>query len=243
MSSGPRIVVDERERNSGLAEFLKREGASVEFSQLVVGDYLVSSETAVERKSIRDLLSSIYDGRLYIQCASLVKHFAKPVVLLQGDLRELWEIPEGADDARLREVRRRPGLVYNSLAAVMLEFRIPVVNVSSPEDGAHLLIALAKRSAELGMSSGPLLRKIKKQNSIYIQQLTLLSSLPGVGDKLASRMLQKFKTPQKALNASAAELATISGFGLARALRIRKMLDSAETLGDKSALQRGLFGF
>jgi len=67
----------------------------------------------------------------------------------------------------------------------------------------------------------------------------VLSSVPGVGDKLAARMLEKFKTPQRALNASAAELATIPGFGLARAQRLRKILDSAAKAD--SVVQRTLF--
>jgi DNA excision repair protein ERCC-4 len=49
--------------------------------------------------------------------------------------------------------------------------------------------------------------------------------LPGIGDKLAVRMLEKFGTPQRALNASVAELARIPGFGTARAEKMRKILD------------------
>ena len=60
-----RIVVDERERNSNIPDLLKEAGAAIDFAQLRVGDYVVSAETAVERKTIRDLISSIYDGRLF----------------------------------------------------------------------------------------------------------------------------------------------------------------------------------
>ena len=49
--------------------------------------------------------------------------------------------------------------------------------------------------------------------------------MPGIGDKLAVRMLEKFQTPQRALSASVAELARIPGFGTARAEKIRKILD------------------
>jgi len=43
----------------------------------------------------------------------------------------------------------------------------------------------------------------------------------------AVKMLKEFNTPKRALNASAAELAKIPGFGSARAQRIRKILDNA----------------
>ena len=64
-----RVVADERERNSRIPELVREAGASVDFAQLPVGDYIVSPEEVVERKTVRDLISSIYDGRLYIQCA------------------------------------------------------------------------------------------------------------------------------------------------------------------------------
>jgi DNA excision repair protein ERCC-4 len=38
-------------------------------------------------------------------------------------------------------------------------------------------------------------------------------------------MLQRFKTPTRALNASIADLARIPGLGTARAVRIREILD------------------
>jgi DNA excision repair protein ERCC-4 len=83
------------------------------------------------------------------------------------------------------------------------------------------------------------MRKIKKENPMYIQQLSVLASVPGVGEKLAARMLKKFHTPIRALNASAAELATIEGFGLARAERVRKILDTPNNV--KQVMQRTLF--
>lgn len=45
-----RIVVDEREKNSDIPELLRNAGAVIDFAQLKVGDYIVSPETAVERK-------------------------------------------------------------------------------------------------------------------------------------------------------------------------------------------------
>ena len=93
-----RIVVDERERNGNIPELLKNAGAVIDFTQLKVGDYVVSSETAVERKTVRDLISSIYDGRLFLQCSDLVKHYQKPLLVVQGNIAELAEAPEDMED-------------------------------------------------------------------------------------------------------------------------------------------------
>ena len=52
----------------------------------------------------------------------------------------------------------------------------------------------------------------------------MLSSLPGVGEKLAIRMLEKFGTPLRVFSASSTELSKISGLGELRAKKIKKML-------------------
>src|SRR5215211_81412 len=234
-----RIVVDERERNSNIPELLKNAGAVIDFTQLKVGDYVVSSETAVERKTVRDLISSIYDGRLFLQCSDLVKHYQKPLLVVQGNIAELAEAPEDVEDTDTKLHAERMPLAYDALITVATEFRIPIIHTPSAEQTAQLLVTLVNRSLREGKATGPLLRKIKKENPTYIQQLSVLASLPGVGEKLAARMLKKFHTPIRALNASAAELATIPGFGLARAERVRKILNTSDNV--KQVLQRTLF--
>lgn len=234
-----RVVVDERERNSNIPELLKNAGAIIDFTQLKVGDYVVSSETAVERKTVHDLISSIYDGRLFLQCSDLIKYYQKPLLIVQGNIAELVETPEDIEDAVPKPHTERMLLAYDALITVAMEFRIPTIHTPSAEQTAQLLVTLVNRSLREGKAKGPLLRKIKKDNPIYIQQLSVLASLPGVGEKLAARMLKKFDTPIRALNASAAELSIIPGFGLTRAERVRKVLDTPNDV--KQVLQRTLF--
>lgn len=234
-----RIVVDERERNSNIPDLLKEAGAVIDFAQLRVGDYVVSSETAVERKTIRDLVSSIYDGRLFVQCSDLVKNYQKPLLVVQGNIAELAEIPDDLEEEDLNRQAMRMPLAYDALVTVATEFRIPIIHTPSAEQTAQLLVTLVNRSLREGKAVGPLLRKIRKENPVYIQQLSVLASLPGVGEKLALRMLKKFHTPIRALNASAAELATIEGFGLSRAERVRRILDISNNV--KQVIQRTLF--
>ena len=234
-----RIVVDERERNSNIPELLKNAGAVIDFTQLKVGDYVVSSETAVERKTVRDLISSIYDGRLFVQCSDLVKYYQKPLLVVQGNIAELAESSEDMEDIDVKLHAERMPIAYDALITIAMEFRIPTIHTPSAEQTAQLLVTLVNRSLREGKATGPLLRKIKKENPINIQQLSVLASLPGVGEKLAARMLKKFQSPIRALNASAAELATIPGFGLTRAERVRKVLNTSNNV--KQVMQRTLF--
>ena len=222
-----RIVVDERERRSRIPGLLRQAGAVTDFAHLKVGDYVISAETAIERKTINDLLNSVYDGRLLVQCSELVQHYTKPVIIIEGNILNL---SDGAVEGIIDD-NERIYLISETLAKVALDFRIPIINAPYAEYTSQLLVAMVNKALEEGTNNGPLLRRIKKTNPVQIQQLSILSSLPGVGDKLAVRMLERFLTPQRALTASAAELSRIPGFGTARALKVRKILDSAD---DKS---------
>lgn len=221
-----RIVVDERERNSRIPKLLHQAGAFIDFAQLKVGDYIISSETAIERKTIHDLLSSIYDGRLFVQCSELVQHYSKPVLIVEGNILNLLDIPAEIDNNRLKIQVDKIPQVFEALSTIALGFRIPIIHTPSSEYTSQLLVTMVVKSLREGISNGPFLKKIKKGNIEYIQQLSILSSLPNIGDKLAVRMLKKFLTPKRALNASVAELARIPGFGTLRAENIRRILDN-----------------
>jgi DNA excision repair protein ERCC-4 len=50
--------------------------------------------------------------------------------------------------------------------------------------------------------------------------------LPGIGEKFAVRMLEKFGTPLKVYTATTNELAKVEGLGDVRAKKIKKVLES-----------------
>ncbi len=218
-----RIVVDERERRSRIPALLREAGALTDFAQLVVGDYIISAETAIERKTIFDLLQSIFDGRLLVQCSELIQHYAKPVIIIEGNIINLSDGSSENDNQELERIY----LINETLAKVALDFRIPIINAPNAEFTSQLLVTMVNL-AQSGAQKGPLLKRIKKANPVRIQQLSILSSIPGIGDKLAIRMLEKFSTPRHALTAPAADLARIPGFGTSRAIKMRRILDSPE---------------
>lgn len=210
-----RIVVDEREKKSGIPDLLKAVGVNLEIRTLPVGDYIVAPETIVERKSVHDLISSVFDGRLFDQCSRLKEHFANPVILLEGNIDEIEDIVEN------------PFVFYGALASVAIDFKIPVIPTPNATHTAKLLISLASRKE---ITKGPFLKKIKKSDNLQRQQLAVLCSLPGIGEKLATRMLQKFGSPARTINASLAELSKVEGVGEAKARKIKQMLEHTSNL-------------
>ncbi len=219
-----RIIVDERERKSGIPDLLKSIGVNAEVKTLPVGDYIVAPETVVERKSISDLMSSIFDGRLFDQCNRLKENFQFPIILMEGDVDEIEQITEN------------PIVFYGAVSSVVLDFKIPVIPTPSASHTAKLLISMCSRK---DATKGPFLKKIKKSNDSQKQQLTILCSLPGVGEKLAIRMLEKFGTPLNVLAASSTELAKIEGLGEKRAKKIKLML-TKKSKHSKSSSQKTL---
>ena len=205
-----RIIIDERERKSGIPKLLKDIGVNVEIKTLPIGDYIVSHETVVERKSINDLISSIFDGRLFDQCNRLKEHFQFPIILLEGNVDEIESITEN------------PLVFYGALSTIAIDYKIPIIPTPNASHTAKLLVSLSSRKESI---KGPLLKKIKKSNDVQKQQLSVLCSLPGVGEKIAIRMLEKFESPLKVLSASTKDLAKIPGLGESRAKKIKKMLE------------------
>ncbi|PIN82231.1 MAG: heavy metal resistance protein CzcA, partial [Nitrosopumilales archaeon CG11_big_fil_rev_8_21_14_0_20_33_24] len=128
-----RIIVDERERKSGIPDLLKSVGLNLEMKTLPVGDYIVAPETVVERKSIRDLLSSVFDGRLFDQCSRLKEHFEFPIVLMEGNVDEIEEITDN------------PMIFYGALSTVAIDFKIPIIPTPSAMHTAKLLVSLCSR--------------------------------------------------------------------------------------------------
>lgn len=209
-----RIIADDRERKSGIPNLLKKAGINLEIKTLQIGDYIVSNETVVERKSIHDLISSVFDGRLFDQCSRLKENFERPILVVEGNTDELAHIVEN------------PLVFYGALIRVAFDFHISVIPTPDADQTARLLVAMAARKNRL---SGPYLKKIRKRKDLEQQQLVILSSLPGIGEKLAVRILERFGTPSAALSAPLPDLSKVPGLGKSRAERIKKILNTQYT--------------
>jgi len=219
-----RMIIDEREKKSGIPDLLRAVGVNIELKNLPVGDYIVAPETVVERKSIQDFISSVFDGRLFDQCNRLKEHFEHPIILMEGNVDQIEDLTEN------------PLVFYGAISSVVLDFKIPIIPTPNASHTAKLLIAMCTRQEN---KKGPFLKKIKKSDDLQKQQLSVLCSLPGVGEKLATRMLERFGSPNNTLKASYTELSKIKGMGESRALKIRKMLD-AENKSKKKVDQKTL---
>lgn len=209
----PRVVVDERERASGVPDLLSRLDIRVYFSRLAVGDYVISPEIAVERKALPDFVSSIYDGRLFVQASEISSAFRKAYFVIEGDVKEVGNLSRNLNS------------YYGAVASVTLAYDLRLIHTANPCETAAAVAALAKNSRSRPLPTGAISTTPKASDEPQ-QQLYLVSSMPGVGPKLARRLLARFGTPRKVINATESQLSLVQGLGPKRAARISHMLDT-----------------
>jgi len=207
-----RIIVDDRERRSGIAELLQNSGSDVTVKRLLYGDYLVDGKLVVERKTADDLVVSILDGRLFKQIRELKKIRWRVVLLIEGDP---YQTVHGI----------RPKAVRGALTSVSAVWQVPVIFSSSTQDTVSLLQILA---GQLKFKQDVLpLRGSYRPRRLINRQLFILQGLPGVGARLAWKLLFHFKSVAGVFSAGIEDLTKVDGVGVVRAGQIRSVLEAA----------------
>ncbi len=209
----PRVVADERERQSGVPERLSKLDVRVYFSQLAVADYVVNPEIAAERKSIGDFVSSVYDGRLFAQASALASSYRKPYIIVEGDVN------------KVSGMVKNPASYFGAIASVTLAYDLRLMHTANADETALAIAALVKNSRARPVPPG-LMQAPPKSKDEAQQQLYLVSSLPGVGMKLAKRMLGRYGTPRRVASLTEAQFSMIPGVGAKRASKIARILDT-----------------
>ena len=206
-----RITVDYRERASGLLELIRERDVFVEVKPLSFGDYIINDSITIERKTARDFLISIIDGRLFTQLSNLKKHCPCPVVLIEGN-------PCKTD------VEIDPAAIKGALISVETIWYVPIVFTRSKEDSVETLLMMGRQD-ETYMDVVPL-RGGYRPKRLKSRQLYILQGLPKVGPTVAKRLLEHFHSVRQIMNASVEELIAVEGIGMVSAKAIREVLDS-----------------
>ncbi|MCX8203101.1 MAG: helix-hairpin-helix domain-containing protein [Nitrososphaeria archaeon] len=202
------LIVDRREAASHTARALAALGVKVEYRTLKVGDYVVSDEVAIERKTYADLAASIVDRRLFSQAQALRECYTRPIIIL--------EMGGNAETGVSR------GAIRGAVASMVLDFGIPVIAAEGPEDAAGFIVAIARR--ERRPSEAPLgLKDRRRPKTPDEEKEYVVASLPMVEVSTARRLLAEFGTVQAVFSASEDELQRVEKIGPKKAKRIREV--------------------
>jgi len=218
------IVIDDRERSSGVAEGLsRRPGVNITTRRLSLGDYEVDGTLIVERKTLADFAVSVLDGRLFRQVGRLARdRDSRTCLILEGT-------PE-----RYPRLAIPNHAFQGALITVTLVFGVPVLRSATPEETADLILFAAQqlhRQAAL-----PPRRIDARGGSLRRSQLLMLQAVPMVGPLRSEALLDTLGVPSQIANADVEILAEVDGIGPTVAANIQRVMqqDSSENTGSES---------
>lgn len=87
-----KVIVDIREFRSELPSLIHRRGIDIIPVTLEIGDYVLTPDIVVERKSVSDLIGSLNSGRLYTQAQSMCRLYKKPILLIEFDQNKAFSL-------------------------------------------------------------------------------------------------------------------------------------------------------
>lgn len=210
------FIVDNREKRSIIPSKLEKFGLEIQFADLPVGDYLIDGTLCVERKEINDYITSLTSGHLHTQLYNLSTNFDVSYLIVEGIISEVL---------MYRKIKREAYL--SSLAGASLKRSpkgkqgiVQIINLETAFDTALFLKSL-KNKLEDKEPRLPKLSRVKwgtKDQLVFI-----VSSLPGIGELRAKRLLEHFGDLRSLVNADIDDIAEVQGIGPKTAREVHKL--------------------
>ena len=209
-----KIIVDHRERKSGIIVDLAKKGFEVDVKQLPMADFIIETKDhegnihslGIEKKTQEDFLNSMVDKRILRQLLELKRTFSRQLLVIEGD-RNIYT---------LRNFH--PNAIRGMLASIAIDFQIPVVYTKSVKDTASLMAVIAKRM-EKPSKHYSLIAK-RKAPTLKEQQEHVIETLPGVGPNLARSLLRHFGSIKKIFTASEEDIRKVDKMGEKKAEKL-----------------------
>ena len=205
-----KITVDYREKSSGIIGLLKSEDVEIRIRKISYGDYVINDSITIERKTARDLLISIIDGRLFNQLSKLKRYCVNPILLIEGNP---FKTDLDFEDMAIR----------GALISAQTIWYIPVVYSRTKKETKDIMVMIGKQ--EEACKDVVPLRGGYRPRRLKSKQLFILQGLPKVGPTMAKRLLKHFRSVSNVMNATVEDLMRIEGLGKVSAEKIREVLD------------------
>ncbi|KAI8632955.1 DNA repair endonuclease XPF [Xylariaceae sp. FL1651] len=215
----PRVVVDVREFRSSLPSLLHGRNLNVIPCMLTVGDYILSPNICIERKSIGDLISSFKDGRLYSQAETMFQHYKNPMLLIEFDQNKSFTLEPFADlSGNLRSVNPNevPSDLQSKIVLLTLAFpRLRIVWSSSPYQTAEIFenlktqepepdpIAAVRAGLDKGMNA--------EDQAFNLEPHEMLGVVPGVTPQNLKNLTLETENVREVVNMTVEELEPLIG--------------------------------
>ncbi|XP_004604386.2 DNA repair endonuclease XPF [Sorex araneus] len=206
------IVVDLREFRSELPALIHRRGIDVEPVTLEVGDYILSPDMCVERKTLSDLIGSLNNGRLYGQCVSMGRYYPRPLLLIEFNPGRALAL--GARGAPQPELSGSD--VTAKLALLTLHFpRLRLLWCPSPHAAAELFEELKRHKPQPDAAAAAAVTAdsdtLPESDRYNPGPQDFLLRMPGVSAKNCRALMNRVRSIAELAGLSQAQLADVLG--------------------------------
>lgn len=240
-SEAPRIIVDMREFRSSLPSLLHRKGIQVVPQTIEIGDYILTPDVCVERKSVDDLIGSLNSGRLYNQCVAMTRTYARPTLLVEFDSNKAFSLYGGGHKyaSISREFNSNDAL--SKLVLLTLHFpSLRLVWTASPYATAEIFAELKEGYLEPPMvvDNAEVKEAASSENQSWIncRARDMFLCLPGVTEKNCRTLMRHANCLLDLCNLSEDELTLIlSSSEAARRLHRFLHADKRHAIDNKNA--------
>ncbi|XP_056221358.1 DNA repair endonuclease XPF [Seriola aureovittata] len=228
-----RVIVDMREFRSELPSLLHRRGLDIEPVTLEVGDYILTPDTCVERKSVSDLIGSLQSGRLYTQCLSMTRYYRKPVLLIEFDPAKPFSLMARSDFRH--EISSND--ISSKLTLLTLHFpRLRILWCPSPHATADLFLELKQGRLEPNAAAAQAVTAesdmVSESSGLYNPgPYDFLLKMPGVNIKNYRALIKNANSLADLTKLSQDKLAEILG----NALNAKLLYDFLHNVADVPA--------
>ncbi len=213
----PRVVVDVREFRSSLPSLIHGRSNVVVPCMLTVGDYVLTPEICVERKSVQDLISSFKNGRLFNQAETMLLHYQYPMLLIEfGQNKSFTFDTFGTDHTEKLTSAHNPQDLQSKIALLTLAFpRLKIIWSSSPYQTAEIFDELKKQQEEpdpvKAVRIGLLAGEDPSEQSFNQTPHDMLRMVPGMSEKNLSRITLEVENIADVSNLTEEELNVMVG--------------------------------
>ncbi len=207
------IIVDCREANtaSKIAKGLVEKDVNVRTENLEKGDYVLSDQCAVERKTVQDFVYTLTRRYLFEQIFRLKEAYPKSLLLIEGYMPMIYKFS-----------KIQPAAVWGAMFN-LAKNGIPMVNTASQKETVDFLY-VAARQEQIVEKRSPTVHAFKNYDTLSEAQVYLISSLPNVGREKATAILKGYQTPQNAFINVDDWGKTVDGLGPVITNRVREVL-------------------
>ncbi|KAJ7616307.1 hypothetical protein DFH06DRAFT_1239050 [Mycena polygramma] len=224
------VIVDMREFRSTLPSLLHASNVLVIPATLTVGDYILTPDICVERKSLPDLISSFNSGRLYTQCELMSVHYKHPILLIEFEEDKAFSLETVSDlKSHAKPTNKFPPknasgsseqgysspMLQSKLVLLLLSFpRVRIIWASSPYATSEIFADLkanmpepdARKAISVGAEEDPDLGA-----GINAAAEELLRCLPGITAKNVKYVTTKIRNVREFCEMSMTEVREILG--------------------------------